>query len=92
MPEALLEGGNIAVIVVDTPAEVRSAYGLAACRQMRCREPGAVAPEDWIAGHDPRREAATAPPESVIYTSGTTGKPKVSAAIRRRRNSAATSS
>ena len=74
VPEALLEGGNIAVIVVDTPAEVRSAYGLAADKCVAGA--GARRWEDWIAGHDPRREAATAPPESVIYTSGTTGKPK----------------
>lgn len=74
VPQALIQSNKIAVIVVDTPAEVRSAYGLAADE---CgAQPGAVRWENWLAAHKPRREAAMAPPESVIYTSGTTGRPK----------------
>jgi len=74
VPPSVIAATNIVVIVVDTPAEVQLAYGLAADKCVA--PPGAVRWESWIAGHEPRNQAATAPPESVIYTSGTTGKPK----------------
>jgi long-chain acyl-CoA synthetase len=71
--EALLKQTNFAVVVVDTPDEVRSAYGLEADR---CAGGAGVRWEDWIAAQKPRSGPAPAAPESVIYTSGTTGKPK----------------
>jgi long-chain acyl-CoA synthetase len=74
VPPSLIESGKIAVIVVDTPVELQSAYGLAADKC--AARPDAVRWEPWIVAHEPRSEAAAVPPESVIYTSGTTGKPK----------------
>ena len=74
VPASLLEQREVVVIVIDTPDEVRSAYGLQPGKCIGSAEN--LRWEDWIATHEPRSEAASAAPESVIYTSGTTGKPK----------------
>lgn len=74
VPTSAIEDAGIAVIVVNAPAEVQSAYGLAASKSVA--RPGSVRWEDWIIAHEPYGGAARAAPESVIYTSGTTGKPK----------------
>lgn len=74
VPASTIEDAKITVIVVNTPAEVQSSYGLAA--DLCVARPGTLHWEEWIAAHEPYRGAAVAAPESVIYTSGTTGKPK----------------
>ncbi len=65
---------DVPVFVVETPPEIRGAYGIAAqagCVPAGMREWGA-----WRAGFAPHAGAASEPPGTIIYTSGTTGRPK----------------
>jgi long-chain acyl-CoA synthetase len=66
--------GSVTVLVVPTPEEVRSAYGLsdAACEIA----PGAINWNDWRSGFAPREGPPAQMPTAIIYTSGTTGRPK----------------
>ena len=64
---------GLAVIVVPTPAEIRSAYRLPAAAAAR---DGALAWDGWISRHVPIGTVAAAERAAVIYTSGTTGRPK----------------
>ncbi len=74
VPTDSLEG--VGVIVVDTPAEVRTAYGIALDKCLAAQH-GHLLWDDWIAGGTGGDDAIVpAAPESVIYTSGTTGRPK----------------
>ncbi len=68
---------RLRVLVVETPAEIAAAYGIAA------RIAGRVAPgsstqdwDDWLAQHEPWTQASRPLTGSVIYTSGTTGRPR----------------
>lgn len=65
---------SAAIIEVVPPREVVRAYGLGE----EVAQPSGRHPvlDEWLLGHEPWREPATAPPMSVIYTSGTTGAPK----------------
>ena len=65
---------GIHILVVPTPPEVRSAYGIP---EEQCSPPDDLREWSvWLAGHQPRQLAAAPPPSSMIYTSGTTGNPK----------------
>jgi len=71
---ALASRPRVALLIVDTPAEVQAAYpGCAA--HAEC-PPGLVGWEAWLAAFSAWDRPPVAAPESVIYTSGTTGKPK----------------
>lgn len=65
---------SVPVLVVETPPEIASAYGVDAAR-------GAV-PEGmtdwsrWLEGFEPHPGDGSAAPGTIIYTSGTTGRPK----------------
>jgi len=65
---------SVTVLVVPTPEEVRSAYGLAdaACEIA----PGSLDWDDWRSGFAPREGPPNPMPTAIIYTSGTTGRPK----------------
>jgi long-chain acyl-CoA synthetase len=65
---------GVAVIIVETPPEIRAAYAIAdaAC----ATPPGLRIWDAWIEGFEPLSAAATEPPAAIIYTSGTTGRPK----------------
>jgi long-chain acyl-CoA synthetase len=65
---------GVATLVVSTPPEIQTAYGLS---QAQCTPPRNLPDwSDWVGGHEPRQLAAPPPPSSMIYTSGTTGSPK----------------
>jgi long-chain acyl-CoA synthetase len=65
---------GVPVLVVPTPPEIVSAYGISA--------DSARVPADarewntWLSGFAPMAQAAADPPGTIIYTSGTTGRPK----------------
>lgn len=63
---------GLPVVIVETPEEVRAAYGLAAA------PPPAGLPlwRDLVEGAEPWLGEAGIAPSSIIYTSGTTGRPK----------------
>lgn len=65
---------SASVLVVETPPEIRDAYGLG---QAACVAPSGI-PEwgTWLEGFEPHSTPMTSPPGSIIYTSGTTGHPK----------------
>lgn len=66
--------GDVAVLVVPTPPEIRDAYGL---DPAACAVPdGAFVWDDWLAGFEPWSEPPKALRGAMIYTSGTTGRPK----------------
>jgi long-chain acyl-CoA synthetase len=65
---------GVRVLVVETPEEIRAAYGLAP-EQGRPPE-DALAWDDWLAGFEPMTPGDVAAPGTMIYTSGTTGRPK----------------
>jgi long-chain acyl-CoA synthetase len=74
----LLEGvadavpDGVHVIVVPTPPDIASAYGMAA----RGAPAGALEWESWLGAQEPWRGAPQPQTSSMIYTSGTTGRPK----------------
>ncbi|MDP6353000.1 MAG: acyl-CoA synthetase [Alphaproteobacteria bacterium] len=64
----------VSVIAVETPAEVRAAYGIP---DSAVGVPeGLVAWSRWLEGFEPWTAEAADSPGSMIYTSGTTGRPK----------------
>ena len=65
---------NVAVLVVETPPEICTAYGLS--RDTAVTPSGAIAWDAWLESHEPRTANAEAAPSTIIYTSGTTGRPK----------------
>jgi long-chain acyl-CoA synthetase len=65
---------GVTVLVVPTPEEIRSVYGLS---DATCAiGDGALVWDDWRAGFAPRQGPPTQMPTAIIYTSGTTGRPK----------------
>jgi len=65
---------GVRVLVVETPAEIRAAFGLT---DNQCRAPsGAVPWHRWLEGFAPLPPQVVVPPGTMIYTSGTTGRPK----------------
>ncbi len=65
---------GVEIRVVETPDEIRAAYGLA---PERCRLPSNLAPwGTWLERYEPLPPRAIVPPGTMIYTSGTTGRPK----------------
>ncbi len=65
---------GVAVLVVPTPPEIQTAYGIA---KEHCAVPaGALAWDSWLAKFAPLAQGAANPPGTIIYTSGTTGRPK----------------
>ena len=74
----LLEGvadavpDGVHVIVVPTPPDIASAYGMAP----RGAPAGALEWESWLGAQEPWRGAPQPQTSSMIYTSGTTGRPK----------------
>jgi long-chain acyl-CoA synthetase len=65
---------NVALVVVPTPVEVASAYGLEPMPSQAV--PRAVDYEAWIARQAPFGGPAQLSPLTMFYTSGTTGRPK----------------
>jgi long-chain acyl-CoA synthetase len=65
---------GVAILVVETPPEIRDAYGLTADVCM----PPAELPNwsRWLERFEPYSGPARAAPGTIIYTSGTTGHPK----------------
>jgi len=65
---------GVSVLVVDTPPEIREAYGLSAAQ---CAAPAGMLNWDrWVDGFAPLTGPPREPPGTIIYTSGTTGRPK----------------
>ncbi|MCC5871945.1 MAG: AMP-binding protein [Gammaproteobacteria bacterium] len=65
---------GVQVRVVETPAEIRAAYGLPADR---CEVPPGMEPwRTWLEQFEPLPPRELVPPGTMIYTSGTTGRPK----------------
>lgn len=65
---------NVRVFVVETPKEIRDAYGLAADQ---CTVPdGCTNWYEWLEQFEPMDKGDTPSPGAMIYTSGTTGNPK----------------
>jgi len=64
---------NVPLLVVPTPPEIASAYGLAGSSAMPAQ---AQNWDGWLAGFAPLKAVSTDPPGTMIYTSGTTGRPK----------------
>ncbi|MBI1361115.1 MAG: AMP-binding protein [Alphaproteobacteria bacterium] len=65
---------NATVLVVETPAEIQNAYGIAS---EVCSAPtGAINWSSWLEGFPPYEAPPRPPPGTIIYTSGTTGHPK----------------
>ena len=66
---------GLKILVVETPPEISSAYGVAT--EATRAEPDATIWNDWLAAHSEGPAPSAAPPTAVmIYTSGTTGRPK----------------
>jgi long-chain acyl-CoA synthetase len=65
---------GVPTIVVETPPEIRTAYGISA--ESSRVPPGALEWGSWTNSFPPRVDAAGDPPGTIIYTSGTTGRPK----------------
>ncbi len=65
---------DIACIVVETPEDLRQAYGL---ELSQCSAPseGRIW-GDWLAQSPPSQEPPRVRPVAMLYTSGTTGRPK----------------
>ncbi len=65
---------GVEVLVVATPPEIQTAYGLA---DSDCRAPdGALDWDVWRDGFAPRAASPADLRSAIIYTSGTTGRPK----------------
>lgn len=69
--QAVLPEG-VPVLVVATPPEIASAYGIAAAPV----PPGMIDWSSWLEGFEPYDKPVTEAPGTIIYTSGTTGQPK----------------
>ncbi len=65
---------GVRVFVVPTPPEIRDVYGIPTAAGALPH--GAVAWDDWVAGHAPWTEPPRPVRTNMIYTSGTTGRPK----------------
>ncbi|MEZ0338401.1 acyl-CoA synthetase [Mycobacterium sp. pV006] len=65
---------SVAVLVVETPPEIRDAYGIG--DQDGKAAPGDLEWESWRDGFTPREFDPASYPATIIYTSGTTGTPK----------------
>jgi long-chain acyl-CoA synthetase len=65
---------KISVLVVETPPEIRTAYGIAASEA--AVPPDAIAWTGWLNSFEPLAFPTADSPGSMIYTSGTTGQPK----------------
>ena len=65
---------GVTVLVVETPPEVRSSYGIAP--EQGRPPPGAEQWEAWLARQTLWQGAPMPQTSSMIYTSGTTGRPK----------------
>ena len=62
------------VLVVETPPEIRAAYGIS---EDRARVPkGMRAWYSWLEDFPPKQAGTQDGPGTIIYTSGTTGRPK----------------
>jgi long-chain acyl-CoA synthetase len=65
---------GVKVLVVPTPPEIQTAYGLA---DGDCAVPEGLTDWNlWRDAFDPRTAPPLAAPNAIIYTSGTTGRPK----------------
>ena len=64
---------GLPVLVVDTPAEIRTAYGVAPTAPIF---EGAHSWDSWLSCQSPIAAPAATTRGAVIYTSGTTGQPK----------------
>lgn len=62
------------VLVVRTPEEIASAYGLSPA--VAAMPPGMTDWSSWLEGFAPYIAPPAPPPGTIIYTSGTTGHPK----------------
>ncbi len=65
---------SVPVLVVETPPEILSSYGIGPERGLPLA--GAEHWETWLARYGPWQGAPLSQPASMIYTSGTTGRPK----------------
>jgi long-chain acyl-CoA synthetase len=65
---------GVTVLVVETPAEIRAAYGVSP--EAAAPPAGALTWDAWLQGFAPYAGAPEAAPGTIIYTSGTTGRPK----------------
>ncbi len=65
---------DVAVLVVETPPEIREAYGIDAAAATP--PPGALVWDRWLEGFEPLPPSGAEAPGTIIYTSGTTGRPK----------------
>ncbi|MBL8557355.1 MAG: AMP-binding protein [Hyphomonadaceae bacterium] len=65
---------GVAMLVVETPPEIRAAYGVTP--EAGAVPPGAVQWNNWLEGFAPFADPPEAAPGTIIYTSGTTGRPK----------------
>jgi len=75
---------DVTLLQVETPAEIRRAFGVA--DSAACVPVGALAWNRWVEQQQPTTVPALPLAESMIYTSGTTGVPK---GVRRMRPTAA---
>ena len=64
---------GVPVLVVETPPEIQSAYGIA--KDARAVPKGMTEWQAWLNGFPPKTDVAEGP-GTIIYTSGTTGRPK----------------
>jgi len=65
---------DVPVIVVATPPEIQSAYGIAASETKA--PSGMIEWTSWLSKFAPKTEGLREAPGTIIYTSGTTGRPK----------------
>lgn len=65
---------GVPVLVVPTPPELASAYGVSADAAQS--PTGFETWNSWLEGFDPLADSGVAAPGTIIYTSGTTGHPK----------------
>ena len=73
---------GLTVLVVETPAEIRAAFGLPSPipAPVGAGTTASLTWDEWLALHPPIAAPAEALRSAIIYTSGTTGRPK---AVRR---------
>ena len=65
---------GVPVLVVPTPPEIQTAYGIA--NEQTAAPVRALEWSVWRDGFEPLPQETTEPPGTIIYTSGTTGRPK----------------